>query len=210
MTDDQRPRIKICGLCREEDIQAVNDYMPDYGGFVFAQGSRRQVSMNQAAAFRREMNAAIKAVGVFVDAPIALPVSCVTKGIIDLIQLHGAEDSGYIRQLRRRLADSGRNVPIIKAFSIANAGDVSRAVNCEADYILLDHGAGGTGRSFDWDLIRGVRRPYFLAGGLNDANVETAIIKCRPFAVDISSGVESSGLKDPEKIEQIIRRIRNV
>lgn len=210
MSDQQETRVKICGLFREADITAVNRLKPDYGGFVFAQGSPRQVSEKQAAAFRRKMDADIASVGVFVDAPPQLPASCAAEGIIDLIQLHGAEDGGYIRKLRRILADSGRSVSIIKAFSIKSVDDVRRAVQCEADYILLDHGGGGTGRSFDWDLIRDVRRPYFLAGGLHAGNVEKAIQKCRPFAVDISSGAESGGIKDPDKIEQIIRRVRNV
>ena len=99
---------------------------------------------------------------------------------------------------------------LIKAFSIKTREDVEKAKKSSADYILLDHGKGGTGESFDWSLIRNMDRPYFLAGGLNAENVEQAILQTHPFAVDISSGVETDGVKDPKKITECIRRIRHV
>lgn len=135
----------------------------------------------------------------------AIVAGYLEEGVIDLAQLHGNESEEYIHSLRFRTGGE-----LIKAFSIKTREDVEKAKKSSADYILLDHGKGGTGESFDWSLIRNMDRPYFLAGGLNAENVEQAILQTHPFAVDISSGVETDGVKDTKKITECIRRIRHV
>lgn len=201
---EEKTKIKICGLTRLEDIDAVNELKPDYVGFVFAK-SRRQITKEHAVTLRRYLNPEIQAVGVFVNELPAIVAGYLEEGVIDLAQLHGKESEEYIHGLRFRTGGE-----IIQAFSIKTKEDVERAKKSSADYILLDHGKGGTGEVFDWSLIENVERPYFLAGGLYAGNVEQAISQNHPFAVDISSGVETDGLKDKEKIRECIRRIRNV
>ena len=206
---EEQTRIKICGLTRLEDIDAVNELKPEYVGFVFAK-SRRQITKEHAVTLRCYLDPEIQAVGVFVNelpAIVAgyLPVSLLRDGTLWAAQLHGNEDEDYIEKIQNM---TGK--PVIKAFSIKTREDVEKAKKSSADYILLDHGKGGTGESFDWSLIRNMDRPYFLAGGLNAENVEQAILQTHPFAVDISSGVETDGVKDPKKITECIRRIRHV
>jgi len=201
---EEQTRIKICGLTRLEDIDAVNELKPEYVGFVFAK-SRRQITKEHAVTLRRYLDSEIQAVGVFVNELPAIVAGYLEEGVIDLAQLHGNESEEYIHSLRFRTGGE-----LIKAFSIKTREDVEKAKKSSADYILLDHGKGGTGESFDWSLIRNMDRPYFLAGGLNAENVEQAILQTHPFAVDISSGVETDGVKDPKKITECIRRIRHV
>jgi tryptophan synthase beta chain len=185
------------------DIDAVNVSRPDYIGFVFAE-SKRRVTRTQAIELRKSLAPGIVPVGVFVNESPNTIVSLIGLGIIDAVQLHGTEDEAYIKMLR-----SMCDKPIIKAVSMDNPKDIQRYENSDADYLLLDNGAGGTGQSFDWDLIEKIRKPFFLAGGLNANNVEEAIERIGPFAVDISSGAEGeNGLKDGEKIRTIVKMIR--
>lgn len=125
------------------------------------------------------------------------------EGVIDLAQLHGHESEETVKALQER---TGK--PIIKAFRIESEEDIRAAERSRADYVLLDSGIGGTGKRFDWDLARDLRRPFFLAGGLDAGNVAEAIARCAPFAVDASSSVETGGRKDPVKIEQFLRAVR--
>ena len=196
-------RIKICGLTRREDIQAVNEAMPDYGGFVFAE-SRRQVDMKQAAALREGLDPGISAVGVFVNAPIKDIEEICRNGIIDHVQLHGEETAEYIRRLREKIS-----LPIIKAVSMNENVTQQQLEAIDADYLLLDQGKGGTGKTFDWGLIPNLKTPFFLAGGLDPFNLKDAVRRVRPYAADLSSGVETDGKKDREKILQAVRSIRN-
>ena len=195
-------KVKICGLFRRCDIEAVNTIKPDYIGFVFAE-SRRKVTPGQAAELRAALHPDIVPVGVFVDEPPRNILYFADSRTIDVIQLHGSENEEYIRQLKR-LTDK----PVIKAVSVQRGGDAQKWSDTAADFLLLDHKGGGTGKRFDWDLIGEISKPYFLAGGLNLENVIDAIMKTTPFAVDVSSGVESNGVKDPAKIKEFIRRIR--
>lgn len=197
-------KIKICGLSRVCDIQCVNEFQPDYVGFVFAK-SRRQITKEHAITLRMSLDESIEVVGVFVDELPQIVGQYAEDGIIDIVQLHGHEDETYINNLRYRTG-----AEIIKAFSISSKEDIIKANACSADYVLLDHGAGGTGKQFDWSLLDGMERPYFLAGGLKPENVEDAVKTAHPYALDISSGVETDGFKDPFKIEECIRRIRDV
>lgn len=186
-------KVKFCGLKRPCDIAWANELHPDYAGFVFA-GTKRRVSDELAAELRRELDPSIPAVGVFVDDEPQHMASLVKKGVIQLVQLHGQEDEAFVQQIQSDLG-----VPVIKAFSIANQDDVTRALESRADYILLDQGKGGTGKAFDWSLLKVIGRPYFLAGGLTPQNAAQAAA-LQPYALDVSSGIETDGVKDREKM----------
>ncbi len=187
-------RIKLCGLCFPEDIAAANELKPDYIGFVLAPGSRRSLSPERAARLKSLLSPGIPAVGVFVNEAPEIVAGCLNSGLIDLAQLHGREDEQYLARLRS-LTDK----KLIRAFRVQEKDDLSAAEQSSADLILLDAGAGG-GTVFDWSLLSGFSRPYMLAGGLNPENVGEAVRLLRPFGVDVSSGIESGGRKDPEKM----------
>ena len=195
-------KIKLCGLSRPCDIEWANELHPDFVGFVFAHRSKRFVSRERAAELRALLSTQIKAVGVFVDEEAERVAQLLNDGVIDVVQLHGHEDERYIVRLRRL---SGR--PIVQAFRVKTADDAKRAQDSAADLILLDSGAG-TGTAFDWSLIRGVRRDYLLAGGLTCENVADAIRSLRPWGVDVSSGIETNGLKDREKMAAFVAAVR--
>ena len=198
-------KIKICGLKRVEEIRCLNRLRPDFCGFVFAPESRRYLEKPQALELKKILSPAIPAVGVFVNAKPEAAAAYVREGIIDAIQLHGQEDEAY-QSCLRRFTDA----PVIQAFSVNTEADLRLAEKSSADLVLLDSGAGGTGKRFDWNLLENFSRPFLLAGGLNAGNVREAMKICRPWGLDISSGVETNGVKDPLKIETCIRRIRNV
>lgn len=201
-----RTRIKICGLTRPEDIQAVNQAKPDFCGFIVEfPKSRRNITVEQLKALREKLDESILPVGVFVNAPVELPAQLLNEGTIALAQLHGQEDENYIRQLKTMTDQL-----LIKAFSIKTEADIKKAILSEADYILLDQGAGGTGETFDWSLVPAIKRPWFLAGGLGCDNLESAIHLLHPWAVDLSSSVETDGHKDPDKILKAVQTVRNI
>ena len=195
-------KIKLCGLSRTRDILAANQLRPEYIGFVFAPKSSRYISSEQARELKALLSPQIRAVGVFVNEGIDRVEELLNSGVIDLAQLHGSEDADYIRQLRTR---TGK--PVIQAFRITSEEDVKRAEHSMADHILLDAGAG-TGTVFDWSMLRQLRRPYFLAGGLGPDNVEEAVERLHPYAVDVSSGIETDGGKDPEKMAAFVAAVR--
>lgn len=214
-------KIKICGLSRIPDIIAVNEALPDYVGFVFAR-SRRQITEETAGGLRKLLHPAIKAVGVFVnDEPDRIQQLC-ERNIIDLVQLHGEEGEDYITELHRRI-----RCPIIQAVriggnnqrhSMQTAHMLNRTTEDEVkilgEYLLFDtyrkEQYGGSGESFDWSLIPGISRPYFLAGGIHSGNVERAICQYHPYCVDVSSGVETDGYKDAVKIREIVKKVRSI
>ena len=195
-------RLKICGLFREADISYANAVRPDYVGFVFAP-SKRQVTREKAAELRKLLDPSIPTAGVFVDEKTSRILELLSDGIISIVQLHGHEDEEYIADLKEKTG-----ALIIKAVKPENREDVRNAEKSSADFLLFDSGAG-TGRVFDWSLLEGVQRDYFLAGGLNKENVEEAINVLHPFAVDLSSGVETDGFKDLEKMKEIRRLVKN-
>ena len=202
---EEQTRIKICGLTRLEDIDAVNELKPEYVGFVFAK-SRRQITKEHAVTLRCYLDPEIQAVGVFVNELPAIVAGYLEEGVIDLAQLHGNESEEYIHSLRFRTGGE-----LIKAFFHQNQGGRRKGEKKTAPITSFSTTEkDGTGESFDWSLIRNMDRPYFLAGGLNAENVEQAILQTHPFAVDISSGVETDGVKDPKKYTECIRRIRHV
>ena len=187
-------KIKFCGLKRIEDIKYANELKPDFVGFVFAPKSKRFVNADTARELKNLLDTEIKAVGVFVDEDINVVTKLLKDGIIDIAQLHGSEDEEYIKSLRA-ICD----LKIIKAFMIESPDDIQKANESSADYILLDSGKG-SGETFNWDLIKEVNRPYFLAGGLDCENVENALNSLTPYAVDVSSGIETDGFKDFDKM----------
>ncbi|MBU5479793.1 phosphoribosylanthranilate isomerase [Blautia sp. MSJ-19] len=200
-----RTKIKICGLRRRDDILAVNEAKPDYCGFIVEfPRSFRSVTADQVRELVKELAPEIQPVGVFVNAPMELVRALLEDGTLALAQLHGQEDESYIRELK-----TYTDKPIIKAFSIKTAEDIEKALQSPADYILLDQGGGGTGKTFDWSLIPEIRRPFFLAGGIGAANLEQAIREIHPYAVDLSSSVETEKWKDPAKIRKVADIVRS-
>ncbi len=189
-------KVKICGLSREEDIDYVNEIKPDFIGFVFAK-SRRQVTLEKAQLLKNKLNEDIPSVGVFVNEDIDFIVELVNLHIIDYVQLHGQEDDNYIQSLKNKI-----NVPLIKAMNIANYRQ------CDVDYYLMDSPVAGSGKTFDWKLLPKMDKPYFLAGGINLNNLDEAL-KQDCFGIDLSSGVETNGVKDKDKIKEVVRRVHN-
>lgn len=196
-------KIKLCGMSRPEDIEVVNTLKPDFVGFVlFFPKSVRNVSPEQAASLKKQLDPSIRAVGVFVDSPVEDVAELLRQGIIDIAQLHGHEDNAYIAALRQRVPCT-----VIQAFKVRSVEDIRKAEQSDADYILLDNGTG-TGERFDWSLLQAATRPYFLAGGLNPDNAAEAVTALHPYAVDVSSGIETEKKKDPEKMRRFCENVR--
>jgi phosphoribosylanthranilate isomerase len=200
-------KIKICGLCREEDIDMVNDSRPDYAGFVFAP-SRRRLDFNTARKLRSKLAAGIVPVGVFVNAEIGVIEALYLEGLIDAAQLHGGEDDAYIKTLKKC------GIPVIKTI-ICSARPDSEILTEDggaADFLLFDSGAG-SGKIFDWNVldftnkINKPSRPWFLAGGINPDNI-TKAMSLNPFCIDVSSGAESDGVKNGAKIKNLVEAVR--
>lgn len=196
-------KIKICGLRRAEDIDAVNRALPDYIGFVFAP-SRRRVDTATAAALKEKLDKRIAAVGVFVNEEIDTILRIYRAGIIDAVQLHSDEDDALIRRV-------GEICPVIKAVGV---GNTLPPLPASAEYVLFDTLSarrGGTGVVFDWKVLKDYKeKPYFLAGGLSESNITDAIRLLNPFCVDVSSAAETDGIKDAEKIARIVRLVREM
>lgn len=201
-------KIKICGLSRIEDIEAANQYKPDYIGFVFAQDSKRRVTKEQAMVLKAALDPAILAVGVFVNAPVSEVLELCREKIIDIVQLHGDEDEGYISTLKNTITN-----PVIKAVRVQSTEQLILPDSLPCDALLLDsfnaEQFGGTGKSFDYTLIPSLKHSFFLAGGLNSDNIIVAIDTCHPEVIDISGGVETNGVKDPEKMRTVIELVHN-
>lgn len=198
-------KIKLCGMMEPKDIETANYLKPDYIGFIFAPKSRRYVTKIQAAAMKAILNPKIQVVGVFVNEKPEVIAEYLKEEIIDVAQLHGQEDEDYIRRLRNLTENQ-----LLQAFRIQTEEDVKKAVKSSADLILLDAGAGGTGTSFDWSLIRNIERSWILAGGLYPENVAEAIRQLKPYGVDVSSGIETDGKKDLQKMERFVNAVRGV
>ena len=205
-----RTKIKICGLSRPEDIEAANKLKPEYIGFVFYKKSKRYVDPDTASALRLILDPKIKAVGVFVDEPVEEVSELLSRGIIDIAQIHGHEDENYISALRK-LTDK----PLIQAFQIRSEDReeveavLQRAESSPADYVLIDSGMG-SGATFNWQYLSALKREYFLAGGLDAGNVEEAIRSTDAWAVDVSSNVETDGRKDEKKMKEFVASVRAI
>lgn len=209
-------KVKICGLKTLDDVEAVNLYKPDYIGFVFA-NTRRFLTDEEAFTLKQALSKDIQAVGVFVDEPIDHILSLCDRNIIDMVQLHGEETEAYIRELKQKT-----DKPVIKAVKVQNKEQVKQEISKEADYMLFDtykKGVlGGTGERFpleileqclqEWKQENNTVKPYFLAGGLTPENVSEVLSQVSCYCVDVSSGVETGGKKDKQKIEAFINRVK--
>ena len=206
-------KVKICGLHREEDICCVNAYLPDYIGFVFYPKSKRYVTGEQAQQLKEKLDPRIRAVGVFVNADPDEVIALLQKNIIDIAQLHGQEREEELRKIREQTGKS-----VIRAVKVTEETNLQEAYQTDADYILLDNGMG-SGKPFPWDVILKQltqeelqeeirRKPFFLAGGISPENMERAAEAFRPYALDLSSSVETDGVKDSEKIRKLMETIR--
>ena len=195
-------KVKLCGLFRDEDIDYVNIIKPDYTGFVFWDKSRRNLTKEKAQKFKDKIDKDIKVAGVFVDADIDFVADLYNEKIIDYAQLHGAEDDEYINELRA----VAKGIVIVKSFKTDDES-IKKALESEADYIIFDPGKGD-GMTFEWERLKGFKRDYFLAGGLNSDNVRKAIDTLDPYAVDVSSGIETGGIKDFEKMKAFTECVR--
>ncbi|NLI93157.1 MAG: phosphoribosylanthranilate isomerase [Peptococcaceae bacterium] len=201
-------KVKVCGLTRNEDVDAVNSFLPDYAGFVFAE-SKRRITRSRAASLIKNLDPLIKPVGVFVNMDCK-EIAAITQFCgLAAVQLHGHEDNPYMSKLRSLLPEG---IQIIKALRVQNQAILADVSGITCDLLLLDaykEGlAGGTGEVFDWKLLQDFPRPYILAGGLNPSNLQTAVEALHPYGVDVSSGVETGGLKDREKIRDFIQTAR--
>ena len=202
-------KIKICGLKSENDIKIVNKYGPDYVGFILAP-SKRQVNYEVAKKLKALLNPSILAVGVFVNESLEVIGQYAEDKVIDVIQLHGDESLEMIKKLKQQVS-----IPVIKAMRIKDEKQLKHLLpfiqEVTADYLLFDtyqEGLyGGSGKSFDWKLLDVVKRAYFLAGGIGLHNIEEAC-KWKPFAIDVSSGVETNGVKDAIKVSELIQKYR--
>ena len=211
-------KIKLCGMMKPCDIEYANRVKPDLVGFIFA-NTRRKISPEQAKQFREALDAEIPAVGVFVNEDISVITSLVQESCIDMIQLHGEEDADYIRRLRE-ICD----VPVIKAVKVQTVEQIRQAAALPVDYLLLDtyrKGVlGGTGEAFDWELLREAKaaagdtaegelfgKPYFLAGGLHAGNLREAAA-LGSYGLDVSSGIETDGSKDFDKMVEVVNIVR--
>ena len=203
--DGKVPRIKICGLSRPCDVEYVNEAEPDFCGFIINfPKSIRNVSPEKVRELTADLNPGITPVGVFVNEPQETILKMVREGTITHIQLHGQEDDAYIHALREK---SDRNICIIKAFKVRDSRTAAEAQESTADLVLLDNGSG-SGKRFDWSLIQGIERHFLLAGGLTPQNIGEAVREVHPWGVDLSSGVETGGVKDREKILAAVRAAR--
>ena len=218
------PKVKMCGISKVETIPAVVEAKPDYMGLVFAP-SKRQVTVDQAKTLVEELhkqytkrynngaeqsnNDEIKTVGVFVNETLDNLVSIATEANLDVVQLHGDEDEAFIQSLKERT-----NVEVWKAIQIRTAADTEKWIDSSADMLLFDayhkDERGGTGEVFDWSSLDAFERPFMLAGGIDSTNVARAIRTVRPYGIDISSGIETNGVKDDEKITAFTKIVKSI
>lgn len=195
-------RIKICGLKRVQDIEAVNLLRPDYIGFIVDYPkSHRSVTVNQLRALSSEADEGLVRVGVFVDYPPEVIIELLGDDVLDMAQLHGKESEETIRLIKR---ETGK--PVIKSF---HADQLGRALRTEADFPLFDNLVPGSGVSYDTTPLEGFPRPYFLAGGVGEGNARELIERLQPYALDASSSVETDKLKDSEKMRRLIDIVRS-
>lgn len=199
-------KIKFCGIRRDCDVAEANRLGVDYIGFVFAPRSKRCVTVEKAKELRKQLNPDIKAVGVFVNAPLHEIRSLYEDGVIQIAQIHGTEPESYINELKKM-----EGLTVIDAISIKSEKDVAKANASKADFVMVDSVKAGSGKTFDWELLEGMSREYFLAGGLTIDNVGEAVEKLNPFAVDVSTGIEEApGVKNKDKMEAFVKNVKLV
>lgn len=200
-------KVKICGLRRKEDIEYANELKPDYVGFVFAK-SKRQIEVEQALDLISLLDKEIKTVGVFVNEPVENALKIAQTLNLDVLQFHGDETQDYI--------DNFKNFTVWKAIRIKDKEDLEKTKEFKVNSFVFDtltkNEYGGTGKTFNWEVLKGMELnvPIILAGGLNENNVEEAIRIVNPYAVDVSSGVETEGYKDFKKLKSFIEKVRGI
>ena len=200
-------KVKICGLRRKEDIEYANELKPDYVGFVFAK-SKRQIEVEQALDLISLLDKEIKTVGVFVNEPVENALKIAQTLNLDVLQFHGDETQDYI--------DNFKNFTVWKAIRIKDKEDLEKTKEFKVNSFVFDtltkNEYGGTGKTFNWEVLKGfeLNVPIILAGGLNENNVEEAIRIINPYAVDVSSGVETEGYKDFKKMKSFIEKVRGI
>lgn len=203
-------QIKICGLFRDEDIEAVNAVSPDWAGFIIdVPFSHRSISASEAKDLISQLAPGIQPVGVFFNETPEHVAEAADIANFSAVQLHGEENEEDLAQLRRLLDERSLDCRIWKAFKAKDAATIAQAQNSSADVVLLDGGTGD-GRTFNWDLCSSLSRPFIVAGGLDPENIEQALKCTGAFACDLSSGVETDKLKDPAKINAAVKAARSV
>lgn len=206
-------KIKFCGIRRLEDVAYMNEFKPDFVGFVFAQ-SKRQISPSTARTLQKELDSEIKRVGVFVNEPMETLLQTVQNVPLHAVQLHGDENNTYMAALKNSMTKAGLECEIWKAIRVKNADSLSQSFTI-ADRLLLDSfttsAYGGSGKIANWQMIKKahINKPFFLAGGLNAKNIIEGIQEVQPYGVDLSSGIETDGYKNKDKIAEIMKLVRN-
>ena len=211
------PKVKMCGISKVETIPAVVEAKPDYMGLVFAP-SKRQVTVEQAEILVEELHKqcinhydtkVVKTVGVFVNETLDNLVRIADTANLDAVQLHGDEDEAFIQAFKEKT-----DVEVWKAVQIRSAADAEAWIDSSADMLLFDayhkDERGGTGEVFDWSSLDAFERPFMLAGGIDSTNVARAIRTVRPYGIDISSGIETNGVKDDEKITAFTKIVKSI
>ena len=197
-------KVKICGISHESEIGIINELVPDYVGFVFISKNRHFVSPEFASLLRSKLRKGIQTVGVFADSSLKTVAMCVETAGLQMVQLHGNETGEYVAALREYI-----RCPIMKVYKVKKPIDAEKAMYSTADYAMLDGGSAGDGKTFDWSMIGKLHRKFFLSGGLTPENVTQALdLPFKPFAVNVSSGVESNRIKDYKKIMKFIAAVR--
>lgn len=199
-----KTKIKICGLQSAEDIEMANELMPEYAGFVFCE-SRRKVSKEKAEELIKSLDSKIKKVGVFLDQDLEEVHNIAQDCSLDILQFHGSESQQYCNSFIQE---------IWKSFLVEDESSLEMLENYSTEGYLLDsfvkRVAGGSGKKFNWEILENkeIPRTFILAGGLNSENVQEGIRRTKPDIVDVSSGVETNGCKDYQKIKEFIRKVR--
>ncbi len=196
-------KVKICGIRRMADIEFLNELQPEYAGFVFAE-SKRKVEAEFALSLIKRLNKSIKKVGVFVDEDYKKVENIALWLGLDVLQFHGNENMEYIDYFKR--------FDVWKTVKVTSANSLDNIKNYSCDKFLLDNSIAGSGNTFDWELVKdkNIGDSIILAGGLDASNVQSGIMQLKPYAVDVSSGVESEGYKDFNKIKQFIKKVRDL
>ena len=201
MTDT---KIKFCGLIRDGDVKMAASLGADFYGFILTDRFKRYVAPEEVARLKQYVSSG-KTVGVFVDESVDYVIGTAKTAKLDIIQLHGSEDDSYITEIKEKTG-----LPVIKMIKPLSENDIITARQSAADLLLLDSGAGGTGKVFDWSLAERLGRDYILAGGLTPDNAHEAVERLKPFAVDVSSGVETEGTKDFSKMKAFAAEVRKI
>lgn len=201
-------KIKICGIRRTQDAEYLNEFKPDYAGFILSKPFRRYINIEQLNIINEILSPEIKRVGVFVNENVEYILQF--SYLLDVIQLHGDETNDFIADLK-----SKTSCEIWKAVRVQTSDEIEKACSLPVDKLLIDSYSkdsyGGTGKTADWELVKNTKmsKPFFLAGGISYDNCVDAINTVNPFGLDISSSVETDKIKDKNKIKQIILKIKN-